>query len=375
MSVEICVSAEELKKTMDYMALIGPAGLKKKDEDETAGAMRIKAISPKGDYHYMLTFCRMGATEQLAYRMEGKSNNSNEAVDVYTDGKRFIALAKTFMGDVHITFGGKEIILTVGRTEYKLATVAAKLPELAVPPGGVDISTKFLEYAMKHCAPVIDKSAPGVRGGINFKVGQDGSAVCWAAQSFCAARYAVPSAGGAKGLEITLLPADIQRIAALAEGEDIKLINTPNGIYFSALRFDYMCFCLQGIFPDCEKMQAKYKELKRVTVNKQELLAALNRSCVVAGDNGNVQIYTVGDDLFIETAGACGNGLGCIAANDAKGQDDSIDYLSASSFLRLVYNCPGDSVTIISTGKNSAYYIGASGSQNHYLLMSRRGGA
>lgn len=186
---------------------------------------------------------------------------------------------------------------------------------------------------------------------------------------------AVPSAGGAKGLEITLLPADIQRIAALAEGEDVKLINTPNGIYFSALRFDYMCFCLQGIFPDCEKMQAKYKELKRVTVNKQELLAALNRSCVVAGDNGNVQVYTVDDDLFIETAGACGNGLECIAANEAKGQDDSINYLSASSFLRLIYNCPGDSVTIISTGKNSAYYIGASGSQNHYLLMSRRGGA
>ena len=67
LSVEICVSAEELKKTMDYMALIGPAGLKKKDEDETAGAMRIKAISPKGDYHYMLTFCRMGATEPVSY--------------------------------------------------------------------------------------------------------------------------------------------------------------------------------------------------------------------------------------------------------------------------------------------------------------------
>ena len=206
MSVEICVSAEELKKTLEYMALIGPGGLKKKDEDDTAGAMRIKAISPKGDYRYMLTFCRVGATEQLVYRMEGKSRNSNEPVDVYVDGKRFIALAKTFTGDVNFAFEGKDVLLSVGRTEYKLATVVTKMPELVVPPGGIEISPKFLEDALKHCAPVISKTAPGVRGGINFKVGQDGSAVCWAAQSFCAARYAVPSAGCAKGFEITLLP-------------------------------------------------------------------------------------------------------------------------------------------------------------------------
>ena len=76
MSVEICVSSEELKKTLEYMALIGAAGLKKKDADETAGAMRITAVSPKSDYRYMLMFCRMGAAEQLVYRMEGKSRNS-----------------------------------------------------------------------------------------------------------------------------------------------------------------------------------------------------------------------------------------------------------------------------------------------------------
>ena len=80
-----------------------------------------------------------------------------------------------------------------------------------------------------------------------------------------------------EGFEITLLPADIQRITALADGDEIKLISTPNGNYFTSLRFDYMCFCLQGAFPDCEAMQEKYRELKRVSVNKQELLAALNR--------------------------------------------------------------------------------------------------
>lgn len=375
MPVEICVSAEELKKTLEYMALIGPGGLKKKDEDDTAGAMRIKAISPKGDYRYLLMFCRVGATEQLVYRMEGKSRNSNEPVDVYVDGKRFITLAKTFTGDVNIAFEGKDVVLTVGRTEYKLATVVTKMPELVVPPGGIEISPKFLEDALKHCAPVISKTAPGVRGGINFKVGQDGSAVCWAAQSFCAARYAVPSAGCAKGFEITLLPADIQRITALADGDEIKLISTPNGNYFTSLRFDYMCFCLQGAFPDCEAMQAKYRELKRVSVNKQELLAALNRCCVIAGDNGNIQLYTLDDDLVLEASGACGNGLEYIGAADIKGEDDSINYLSAQALLRIVYSCPGESVTIISTGKMSAYYISASGSQNHYLLMSRRGGA
>lgn len=375
MAVEICVSAEELKKTLEYMALIGPGGLKKKDEDDTAGAMRIKAVSLKGDYRYLLMFCRVGATEQLVYRMEGKSRNSNEPVDVYVDGKRFIALAKTFTGDVNIAFEGKDVVLTVGRTEYKLATVVTKMPELVVPPGGIEISPKFLEDALKHCAPVISKTAPGVRGGINFKVGQDGSAVCWAAQSFCAARYAVPSAGCAKGFEITLLPTDIQRITALADGDEIKLISTPNGNYFTSLRFDYMCFCLQGAFPDCEAMQAKYRELKRVSVNKQELLAALNRCCVIAGDNGNIQLYTLDDDLVLEASGACGNGLEYIGAADIKGEDDSINYLSAQALLRIVYSCPGESVTVISTGKMSAYYISASGSQNHYLLMSRRGGA
>ena len=375
MSVEICVSAEELKKTLEYMALIGPGGLKKKDEDDTAGAMRIKAVSPKSDYRYMLMFSRVGAAEQLVYRMEGKSNNSNEPADVYVDGKRFIALAKTFTGDVHLTFESKEVVLTVGRTEYKLATVVTKMPELVVPPGGIEISARFLEDALKHCAPVISKTAPGVRGGINFKVGQDGSAVCWAAQSFCAARYAVPSAGCAKSFEITLLPADIQRIAALADGDEVKLISTPNGNYFTSLRFDYMCCCLQGVFPDCEAMQAKYKELKQVSVNKQELLAALNRCCVVAGDNGNIQLYTVGDDLMLEASGACGNGLECIAASSVKGQDDSVNYLSAQTLLRIVYSCPGESVTIISTGALSAYFISASGSQNHYLLSCRRGGA
>lgn len=375
MSVEICVSAEELKKTLEYMALIGPGGLKKKDEDDTAGAMRIKAISPKGDYRYLLMFCRVGATEQLVYRMEGRSQNSNEPVDVYVDGKRFIALAKTFTGDVHLTFEGKDVLLTVGRTEYKLPTVVTKMPELVVPPGGIEISPKFLEDALKHCAPVISKTAPGVRGGINFKVGQDGSAVCWAAQSFCAARYAVPSAGCAKVFEITLLPADIQRVTALADGDEVKLISTPNGNYFTSLRFDYMCFCLQGVFPDCEAMQAKYKELKQVTVNKRELLSVLNRCCVIAGDNGNIQLYTLNDDLVLEASGACGNGLEYIAADNVKGSDDSVNYLSAQALLRIVYGCPGDSVTIISTGKMSAYYISASGSQNHYLLMSRRGGA
>ena len=194
MPVEICVSAEELQKTLEFMSLIGTAGLKKKDDDETAGAMRIKAVSPKGDYRYMLMFCRMGATEQLLYRMEGKSRNSNEAVDVYVDGKRFIALAKTFNGDVHITFGGNEVTLTVGRTEYKLPTVVTKMPDLKVPDGGVEISAKFLEDAMKHCAPVIDKNAPGVRGGIKFKVEKDGSAVCWGFQSFWYSQQVVQKA-------------------------------------------------------------------------------------------------------------------------------------------------------------------------------------
>ena len=53
MAVEIYVSSEELKKTLEYVALIGGnmASGKKQDDDlkQMAGALRIVAVSPHED--------------------------------------------------------------------------------------------------------------------------------------------------------------------------------------------------------------------------------------------------------------------------------------------------------------------------------------
>ena len=68
MAVEIYVSSEELKKTLEYVALIGGnmASGKKQDDDlkQMAGALRIVAVSPHEDNNYMLMFCRAGAADQ-----------------------------------------------------------------------------------------------------------------------------------------------------------------------------------------------------------------------------------------------------------------------------------------------------------------------
>ena len=58
------------------------------------------------------------------------------------------------------------------------------MPDLKVPEWWCGNKCEILEDAMKHCAPVIDKSAPGVRGGINLR----------------SIRMAVPSAGVSKFL-------------------------------------------------------------------------------------------------------------------------------------------------------------------------------
>lgn len=77
MSVEIVVSAEELKQTIEYIALLGSngPGRKKEDDNQGTGYIKISAVSPLKNNNYMLMFECMNNVEQLRYRMEGKATN------------------------------------------------------------------------------------------------------------------------------------------------------------------------------------------------------------------------------------------------------------------------------------------------------------
>ena len=276
MAVEIYVSSEELKKTLEYVALIGGnmTSGKKQDDDlkQMAGALRIVAVSPHKDNNYMLMFCRAGAAEQLTYRMEGISHGCSEPADICIECKRFSALAKTFTGDVKLVFAEKELQIVVESSQYNLTILSARLPELKIPEGGVCLSTSFLQEAMKHCSAAITKDAVGARGGIEINIADDGSAVCWSAQSSCVAKYVVPSACCNQAVKLILLPLNIQHIAELAELSEVRLISNMQGIYVTAPRFDYMCQSVSGSLPDCEKVAASNKETKRVTINKLSLI-------------------------------------------------------------------------------------------------------
>lgn len=72
----------------------------------------------------MLMFECMNNVEQLRSRMEGKSYKSNEPVVTYVEAKRMIALAKTFDGDVTMTFAKEYLGLNCGTSRYKVNKVA-----------------------------------------------------------------------------------------------------------------------------------------------------------------------------------------------------------------------------------------------------------
>ena len=232
----------------------------KQDDDlkQMAGALRIVAVSPHKDNNYMLMFCRAGAAEQLTYRMEGISHGCSEPADICIECKRFLALAKTFTGDVKLVFAEKELQIVVESSQYNLTILSARLPELKIPEGGVCLSTSFLQEAMKHCSAAITKDAVGARGGIEINIADDGSAVCWSAQSSCVAKYVVPSACCNQAVKLILLPLNIQHIAELAELSEVRLISNMQGIYVTAPRFDYMCQSVSGSLPDCEKVCLLY---------------------------------------------------------------------------------------------------------------------
>lgn len=379
MAVEIYVSSEELKKTLEYVALIGGnmASCKKQDDDlkQMAGALRIVAVSPHKDNNYMLMFCRAGATEQLTYRMEGISNGCGQSADICVECKRFLALAKTFTGDVRLIFAEKELQIVVESSQYNLTILSARLPDLKIPEGGVCLSTGFLQEAMKHCSAAIAKDAVGARGGIEINIADDGSAVCWSAQNSCVAKYVVPPACCNQAVKLILLPLNIQHIAELAELGEVRLVSSAQGIFVTAPRFDYMCQSVSGSFPDCKKVAASNSETKCITINKSKLLAAISRASVIVGDEigSKIKICSDTERLYIEAVSIAGTGIESIALDAAIGQDEDTNYFSAGRLYRLIYNCRGDSVTIGSNGKYKPIFVRATGSDSFYIVASMKG--
>lgn len=284
-------------------------------------------------------------------------------------------MAKTFTGDVKLVFAEKELQIVVESSQYNLTILSARLPELKIPEGGVCLSTSFLQEAMKHCSAAITKDAVGARGGIEINIADDGSAVCWSAQSSCVAKYVVPSACCNQAVKLILLPLNIQHIAELAELSEVRLISNMQGIYVTAPRFDYMCQSVSGSLPDCEKVATSNKETKRITINKNKLLAAISRASVIVGDEvgSKIKICSDAEHLYIEAVSVVGTGIESIALDSSEGENEETNYFSAGRLYRLIYNCRGDSVTIGSNGKYKPIFVRATGSDSFYIIASMKG--
>lgn len=383
MSVKVIVSSEELKKTMEFMALISSnASGKKKDDDlkQMANALHIKAVSPYQDKNYMLMFGRVGNNEQLVYRMEGKSLNNTESAEIYVDCKKFMALSKTFTGDVGITFtDDTNILIDVAGSKYVLNSISTEIPLLEVPPeGGYSLLTNFLFEAVRFCSVAISREALGMRGAIEVNIAENGSAVCYGAQSSCLAKFVVPSTGCRHKLTLHMLPLHLQHIAELAEGGEIRLVKgKQDAVFVTAARFDYMCYPLSGSFFEVDRALSRCQTNKTISVNKSRLIAALARTAVVAGDDDNasnkVNICSDTANIYLNASSVAGNGVEAIPLDSVEGDAESNNYLPVGRILKIVNACHGESINISTKGEFDPLIIRPAGSESFYLVAPMRG--
>lgn len=385
MSVKVIVSSEELKKTMECVALINSSmSGKKKDEDlkQQSNALHIKAVSPYKDKSYMLMFGRIGNNEQLVYRMEGKSLNHVDDAEIYVDCKKFMALSKTFTGDVGITFHDNiKILIDVAGSKYTLNGMNTELPALKVPPeGGDTLTTNFLFEAVRFCSVAISKEAQGMRGAIEINIAENGSAVCYGAQNSCLAKFVVPSTGCHRKMTLHRLPLHLQHIAELAEGGEVRMVkDVRNVLYVTAPRFDYMCYPLSGSYFPVEQLLNTYKSNKTITVDKSRLIAALARAAVVAGDDSadstayKVNICSDTDNVYLNASSVVGDGVEAIPLDAVDGDTESNNFLPVGRLMRVVSSCHGESVSISSKGRFDPLIIRPTGSESFYLLAPMRG--
>lgn len=380
MAVEICVSGEELRKAMEMVTLVGSAsGGKKKDDADIPGqnVLHIVAVSPKKDKKYLIALGAMNVMEQVEYFFEGVSYTNNEPVDVYLELKRFAALARTFTGDVNVTFEENEVVLNAGASKYTLTVISTSMPSLTVPDGGVDLPSSLLEKARDHCSVAVPKSDgnPAMTG-IQIKLSGDGDAVCWGANRSCAAKLVVPSVGVWQQLELVMKPECMKHVVDFAEGESVCISKGNGGIFASGRRFRYRCSMFCGSFPDCNRMASGKQEIKRIKIAKNRLLAAIIRAGVMAGedDNAFIKLCSDAESLYVEGVSVAGVGMEQVPLESSEGKDDASIYFPAGRLARLVSACQGEELTIGSNGSLQPFFIRSSGSDSFYLLAPVRGG-
>lgn len=382
MSTEVCVSAEELKQTLEYVSLIGATGGgkgKKKDDDtqQVSGVLRITAASPHKDKSYILCFECLGTSEQLLYRMEGKSYNSAETVSTQVEGWRLAALAKTFDGDVTLRFDERCLGIVCGTSAYKITVVKTELPEMRLPDkrNAITLSVNFLQEAVRHCTPAVVKDdARAWLKCIQLQLRADGSAYCYATDTHRLARYAATNTGSKADAVLLMTPAALQHIIEMCDQNEITLIPTERYIYASTPRYDWLCYKITGRFPNCEEVFKKHKPLMSITVNRRKMLGAISRASIVSDNNCDNRINLASDTqaLYIESASVAGSGLDSVPVETFDGSDDEAYAVSAFSLNKLLSACASENVSITTHGKLLPLLICVPGSENGYLLAGMR---
>lgn len=382
MNTEICVSAEELKQTLEYVSLISSSGGgkgKKKDDSiqQMSGVLKITAVSPHQDKSYMLCFECLGASEQLLYRMEGKSYNSSETATIKVEGWRLAALVKTFEGDVTLRFEQRCLGVVCGTSAYKVTAVQTELPEMKLPARdkAIILSVNFLADAVRHCMPAIGKEdARAWLHCIQFQLHADGSACCYATDTHRLARYQAGNTGSKTDAVLLLPPAGLQHVIEMCDQNEITLLPAERYIFATTPRFDWLCYKITGSFPDCEKVFNQRKPVMSVTVDRRRLLNAISRASIMSDASSDSRIKLGSDTqaLYIESESVAGSGLDSIPVEAFTGSDGDAHAVSAISLSRLLSACASENVSITTHGKLAPLLISVPDSINGYLLAGMR---
>lgn len=385
MAVEICVSADELKQTLEYISLISGAGggkSKKKDKNDdikqTVGLVKITATSPHNDKHYMLMFECLGAASQLLYRMEGKSYNSSDTVTTCVEGWRLSALAKTFSGDVTLRFEINRLGISCGTSHYEVMKMQLELPTMQVPKDivPVTLSIKFLAEAVRHCLVACGREAarPWLNC-IQINLHADSKGICYATDTHRVARYVDNNVGSKTDTKLLLLPATIQHIVDMCDQNSVDIIQTERCIYAKTPRFAYQIQSVLGNFPDCARLFNTFKSNMTIVLNKHKLLGATARAGIMSDDTLESSLKLASDTqaLYIESACIAGSGLDSIPLEKATGQDAEAYKVSTISFSKILSSCASESVAISTQGgRLRPLLIGAPDSENSFILAPMR---
>lgn len=381
MAVKIVVSAEELNKTMEYVSLIsGTAPGKKKNDDivQAAGSMKITAVCPKGDKNYLLIFECVGISEQLVYRMEGKSYTSTEMASAIVDTKSFMTLVKTFSSDIELAFEDKHLGVNCGTSYYKVALSGIEIPKLELPKEGqkLTLSVDFLVNANRFCSVACAKNGNvrPVFSSIQINLQEDGSAICYATDAHKMAKYVNEKAGSKCETSMNFFPSSIAHITEMSSENELTVIPTDKAIYITTPRFDYMCYKIMGKMPDCEKVFRNHKPVQTIVVERGKLLTAVSRAMIFSGDKdeSRIKFATDKENIYINADSVSGGGLDSIPLDSCIGSDGNGHYVSGFSLSRLLASCGSEKVSISIAEALAPIIINIPDTQNAYVLTAMR---